>query len=179
MAWPKGVPRGPRPARPAVEEESVSVNEPTAPRAASPVIQLTADQLREILLSVKGDETARNEQLGQIMAQAREPMPENKTLPPDGKPDLRCPTLYCGMPVGKDVSTIEELTLFNRLEPGIYRVTKADNSRVDVTVTGERDEKGRITRLAVSMDTNGEKKHNWPPLDALLMQIVGQQVAAP
>jgi len=146
---------------------------------ANPVIGLTAEQLQQILAAVKSDDAQRDARLGEIMAQARQPKPENEHLPPaqdpNNKPDLKCRMFDCGFPIGKDVYSAEAITLLNQIAPGEYRIKKGDNSMTVVTVDGDRDAGGALTQMRISREAKGDKKHNWPPFVDVLKQIVAQQ----
>ena len=61
--------------------------------------------------------------------------------------ELRCEMIWTGYKMEKDGLSREEIELLNRVEPGVYRVTKADGSRIPFTITPRYNERQEVDRL--------------------------------
>jgi hypothetical protein len=116
-------------------------------------------------------------------------IPENKqhpehsvyTVHPDGtygepgtKPTLRCKTNWCGRDLSGDTETVEEIQLLNRLEPGEYRVTKADGSSTPFKVSASRSDAGKLDAISVWFPCNKEHRQNHMPMASYLRQVLGE-----
>lgn len=142
----------------------------------SRVVTLTVEEYEKLRVAQDTDarEAARDARMGEILAQARQPRPENEHLPPSDKPALKCKMLDCGFPVSTDVYTKEQLELLNQVVPGSYWVIKGDLSKTEVKVVGEYGPTGDLRSMAIHRDTHEDRKHNWPPFVDVLRQIVAQ-----
>lgn len=138
---------------------------------------LDKDTLREILT-----ETA------QISASSmqRALKPENDTHPgissfsyPEGdvarpRPTLPYEFFWNNYPVHKFPETQHwrELELMMQVQPGEFTVLRKDGTRMQVSVRGERDADGKITKLMVEFPVSREEKFLVPPMSVLLYQLV-------
>jgi hypothetical protein len=99
---------------------------------------------------------------------------------PDGdrdfpRPDLKCQIVCTGVRLHKDCLTRTEIDLFNRLEPGVYRVTKADGRSIPFTVTEKVDEGGKRERLNISYPCkSNEERSNHLSLTSYLQEVLGE-----
>lgn len=115
---------------------------------------LTDDRLEQILTRVT-----------QMSAEAHERAanPSNKTHPgisvfsyPEGdrarpRPELKCPMFWLEYPLERDTTSAEEIELLNLAEPGVYTFRRTDGRTLEkLTIEGERDAGGTITRLLFS-----------------------------
>lgn len=79
-------------------------------------------------------------------------------------------------PGNYDTTTYTELELLAQLKGGLFMVTKADASTVQVMVKQELDAAGKPYRTTLFADGKGlkddEDKNNWPPLIQILTEIV-------
>ena len=66
-----------------------------------------------------------------------------------------------------------------QVEPGEYTVIRKDGSRMAVTVTGERDADGRLTKVEVTFPVTREDKGVIPPQAVVLYQIVHAKTKTP
>lgn len=121
------------------------------------------DRLEKILLRV-----------AQMSADAHERAanPSNKTHPaisvfsrPEGdranpRDKLKCEMVWVGYPVDTDTTTDEEINLLNIAEPGIYQFMRYDRTTDTLTITGDRDAKGQLTRLLFQFPTNVHENRN-------------------
>lgn len=92
-------------------------------------------------------------------AQERAANPSNKTHPAisvyskplgdreDPRPALKCPMFWVGFPIDHDTNTADEIDLFNQAEPGIFSFRCSDGSTEQLTVAGDRDPAGKVSRL--------------------------------
>jgi hypothetical protein len=112
--------------------------------------------------------------------------PSNKIHPaisnfsyPEGdvaKPRVTLPYefLYNGYPCHKfpDTEHWRELELMAQLQPGEYRVICKDSSQMQVSVTGDRDANGKLTKIDVRFPVTRENKSLIPPKSVVLYQMV-------
>jgi hypothetical protein len=115
--------------------------------------------------------------------------PENASPPlmsdfnPKGDRDFPRPALQCAFTMGSaemppELLTVEEIELLNQITPGHYRITKADDSQVTVSVVPTYDgASGAITKMALIAPFGGkhnpQDKDNWPPLRVWLAEALG------
>jgi len=133
------------------------------------------DRLEKILLRV-----------AQMSADAHERAanPSNKTHPgisvfsyPEGdrarpRTELKCEMFWVGYPIELDTTTVEEIDLLNMAEPGIYQFQrynhKASSPSLDkLTVTGETDPNGTLTKLLFTFNTIHHENRDTPMTDIL------------
>jgi hypothetical protein len=141
--------------------------------------QLGADQLAEIL-----------KQTGLTTASAMQKAlkPENQFHPgvscysyPEGDRDKPRPTLKCEMSwVGCSIQSGNdgnmhwfELELLNQIDPGVYEVTKTDNSTTQLTARGSRDVTGKLDRLDFTFPVRDGERHNAAPMAVWLLEVLG------
>lgn len=89
------------------------------------------------------------------------------------KPELRCKTVWAGREVRGDVETVDEILLLNKLEPGDYRVTKADGTRVPFQVRHKRDLNDRLEEVNVWFPCKNEHKQNHGSMISYCSQALG------
>lgn len=145
----------------------------TRPTASGGV--LTEDRLETILLKV-----------AKISAEAQERAanPSNKTHPgisvysyAEGdrerpRPAFTCPMYWVGFPVDLDTTTAEEIELFNQARPGVFAFTRTDGRPEKLTVTGDQDAGGALTRLLFEFPVK-EDRETLPSMAAILRQAYG------
>jgi hypothetical protein len=156
--------------------------------------ELTTDDKFELLIAAL---TARQEQgltgetLKEILAAnstavQRALKPENATHPgksvfsyPEGdearpKPALPFECFYNGYPVHKFPETEHwrELELFAQVQPGEFTVIRKDGSPMAVTVKGEKDAHGKLTKIAIEFPILREERSLVPPKTVVLYQLV-------
>src|SRR5262249_28174034 len=94
------------------------------------------------------------------------------------RPELRCRMIWVGFNLAKEALTREEIDLLNQVKPADYRVTKANQSTIDFTVTGRQDRAGRPELLTFHFPCKAvEDRHNHMPMTAYLKEVLAQQVA--
>jgi hypothetical protein len=138
---------------------------------------LSEDRLEKILLKVAETTAAANE---------RAANPSNKVHPhisvysyPEGdiarpKPKLACETLWVGYPEMEDNLTPEEILLLNEIQPGDYMFTRADLSRTPMSVVGDVDNAGRLSRKSITFACRGEWSLNLPSKVDQLRSAMGK-----
>lgn len=167
------------------EKPAIKLND-VAPAVAA----LTFDQLKDLLLSLKGPESEdllrKHAQINaEAMAtatgqQAVRPHPGISVFSyPEGdlarpRPDLKCKMFWVGHPLEDSTVTAEERELLNQAEPGIFPITKTDGSRILLTVTAERDGQHALTKLLFTFPCRGEHKHNLPSMTDMLREAYGR-----
>lgn len=67
-----------------------------------------------------------------------------------------------------------ELELAAKVEPGEFRVIRKDASDMTVTVTGDRDTRGHLTKVSVTFPISREEKWLVPPMSVVLYQLVSK-----
>jgi hypothetical protein len=126
------------------------------------------------------------EQQSQLLVKTK---PENTDHPgisvfsyPEGdlkrpKPVLKCKFFWCGHEESADQLTPEEIDLRNQLEPGEYKVTKANGVEIKFTVTPKYTDAGRLEEMAVSYPCKkGEQRTDHMSNVAYLRQVLGERV---
>jgi hypothetical protein len=146
--------------------------------------------MMQVLATAKspGDVDAAQKQVDLMERLINKTIPENKTDPgisiysrkadgtyykPEDKPQLRCKTVVCGRELTGDTETPDEILLLNQLEPGEYRVTKADLSSIPFKVTSKTSDNGKLEEIAVWFPCTKEHKHNHMPLTSYIRQALG------
>ena len=131
---------------------------------------ITEEQLERMLNRVAGV-TAE--------AQERAANPSNKTHPgisvysrekgdrADRRDDLKCPMFWVGYPIDWNTTTDEEINLLNAAEPGEYMFRRTDGSPERLTVVGDKDASGKLTRLLFQFLTS-ERRDSLPSMVAML-----------
>lgn len=160
------------------------------PQVPEGTVSLTFDQLKELLAQTRmsEDEQARLIRLQadeNAKANRRALRPENERHPgvsvynPSGGtwPKPKCKLIWIAEPVDQDhQSTVEEIELFNELQPGDYTCTRSDGTKMRVKVSAERsDIDNSILKLTVWFDTRDHLRHNLPPKTAMLREMLAQQ----
>lgn len=134
---------------------------------------ITPDTLKEILST-------------QATAVQKAMRPENDTHPgksafnrpggevADPKPVLPHEFWWNGYPMHKFPETEHwrELELACAVQPGEYTVIRRDGSRMAVTVKGERDADGKLTKVSVEFPVLREERALVPPKMVTLYQIL-------
>lgn len=159
---------------------------------------LSVDDKFELLLSVlaqkdsggitKEDLAAILTQTAQVSAQTMQKAlkPENETHPglsafshaegdqkqPKGALPFEC--YYNGYPVHKfpETETWREWQLYSQVKPGEYTVIRKDGTPMHVTVRGEKDALGKLTKVWIEHPILRDEKGLVPPKTVLLYQIL-------
>lgn len=146
--------------------------------------------LRDLVLALKalkGDDEDTLQKRAKYEAEAHHRLTkrENETHPgvsaynPLGdvahpRPDLKCRMFWIGYQLEKDSLTREEIDLLNLIdETGKVPFTRADGSRDELVITGERNAMGGWERLEFMFPARGEKKHNLPSMTSMLREALG------
>lgn len=112
--------------------------------------------------------------------------PENDTHPglsvyshPEGdrskpKPPLPFELFWNNYPVHKypETESWREWELLAQLTPGEYTVLRKDGTRMTVSVAGERDADGKVTKLMVTFPIQRAEKELVPPKSVLVYQML-------
>jgi hypothetical protein len=152
-------------------------------------VGFTNDQFDRLIDAIKSNSTDQVEAQAQIhaLAMKKQLRPENETHPdvsvynPRGERDHPRPRLICEMflgpyPLEKDVLSVKEIELLNRLEPGLYDVTKADGMIVPFHVIPRMRVDGRtVERITIAFPcADDDQKQNFPPFAMMLREVVDQ-----
>ena len=156
--------------------------------------ELTADDKFELLLqalTAKQETGITPEVLKDILshnatAVQKAMRPENDTHPgfsvfshPDGdqahpKATLPFECFINGYPVHQfpETETWAEWELYHQLQPGEYTVIRKDGTPMAVTVKGERDANGNLTKVLVEFPIQRSERELVPPKSVLLYQLI-------
>ena len=94
------------------------------------------------------------------------------------RPELKCKIIWVGYELTKDGLTKAEITLLNRLQPGSFRVTKADGRTIPFTVAAKENDGGQLERLTVHFPCKGsEDRQNHNSMVAYLSEVYGEQLS--
>ena len=159
--------------------------QPKEPTMAN-ALTLMAGILEELKASKNTDQAEK--QIALMESLIVKTIPENKEHPgisvyshPEGekkrpKDPLRCKTYWCGRDINGDTETPEEIELLNRLEPGEFRVTKADGSSIPFTVGVKKTEAGKLESVHVWFPCKNEHRHNHMSMSAYMRQVLGDRI---
>jgi hypothetical protein len=90
--------------------------------------------------------------------------------------ELKCKMVWVGYSMTKEALTREEVNLLNQVEPGDYRVTKADGSTIDFKVDCRKDRAGRPELMTFHFPCkNREEKMNHMGTVSYLKEVLAQQ----
>lgn len=92
------------------------------------------------------------------------------------RPQLKCRMTWVGHPLTVDILRFDEIEALNTLEPGEYRVTKANGNTVPFTVTAKRNEGGRITELHIQFPHKGDQAHDHRSMVEYCREATGAKV---
>ena len=148
-------------------------------------ITLTPDQLQQLIGNRDTDEFLRKQAQYQAEANKKALRPENEQHPgisvyrPEGRKDelaLRCKTYWVGYPLLADNLTEVEIGLLNQIDRvGEYPFTKSDGSVAKLTVSGERDANGKLSRLLFDFPCKGDDRYNLPAMASMLREVIERQ----
>jgi hypothetical protein len=161
--------------------------------------ELTTDDKFELVLSALASAMTANkglskEDLAEILAAnanavQRAIKPENTNHPgfsalsyPEGdtaRPRegiLQHEFLIDGYPLHKFPETEHwlELEWAAKIRPGVYKVLRSDHVEMTVTVTGEHDANGNLTKVSVATGRTRENKNLIPPKYVMFRQMLNQ-----
>lgn len=162
---------------------AVATLDPTA----MAVIQALTAQFAEALKGVTGQQVSPEQQANLYANAMRVALrPENQDPPlesaynPAGDRDhpraaFKCQMRMMNVDLDEATHTVEEIALWNLLEPGDYRVDKTDGTQVIVSVEPTMHPSGDgYSRLNLNLRaSNHELNKNWFPLTHVLRQMVG------
>ena len=91
------------------------------------------------------------------------------------RPELKCKMYWVGYELFKEGLTRLEIDLVNRMQPGSYRVTKADGRRIPFNVQSKLDDAGKIESLTFHFPCKGtEDRQNHNSMVAYLQEALGE-----
>lgn len=184
-------------------EADVSVEAPdpvefarSAPVAAPPDMATALAMIAEALTALKhgGGDSATAQRLDGIerflLAQEQTRPHENLFNPPlrsalnplgerdHPRPDFKCRMIWVGYELKKEGQTLEEIELLNRMQPGEYRVTKADGRTIPFRVASKLKDSGALDMLTFHFPCKGsEDRQNHAPMVSYLREALGEQVS--
>lgn len=90
------------------------------------------------------------------------------------KPSFGFDLFWNNYPVHKfpETETWKDWELYAQLTPGKYTILRKDGSRMTVTITGEHDADGKVTKLTVTFPILASEKWQVPPTYVTLYQLV-------
>lgn len=95
------------------------------------------------------------------------------------KPELRCKMTWVGYELVTDTLTPREVELLNQLQPGEFRVTKADGTRIPFKVSAkfsdqydESTGRFKVERQDISFPCKGDHRQNHMSMIAYLQQVL-------
>lgn len=91
------------------------------------------------------------------------------------RPELKCKMYWVGFKVTKDSSSREEIELLNRLEPGNYRVTKANGRTIPFTVEARKGLNDKLERMMIHFPCKStEDRGDHMPMTSYLREALGE-----
>lgn len=172
-------------------EAPPDVGDPTVPQDVSMPQALA--MIAEALKTIKAGDAGASDRLANIerfLLHQEETRPhENLFNPPmvsalnplgerdHPRPELQCRIIWVGYELTKDILSFDEIALLNRMEPGSYRVTKADLKRIVFNVQEKRDDAGRREMLTFHFPCKGsEDRQNHAPMVSYLREALGENI---
>jgi hypothetical protein len=98
------------------------------------------------------------------------------------KDDLHCKMFWIGYELNTDTLRPDEIALLNRVQPGEFRVTKADGTGIPFRVTAKQSDKlgedGRpqIEQLSMWFPCKGDQRDNHLSMTSYLQQVLGDKL---
>ncbi len=100
--------------------------------------------------------------------------PEGDRLRP--RPPLKCEMFWVGYPLDLDTLTPPEIDVLNQLEPGEFRVRKANGNLIPFTVEAKRTMGGKIQQLWVNFPCKGDQSTDHGSMVSYCQQALGMKV---
>lgn len=97
-------------------------------------------------------------------------------LRPEARPQLKCDVYWVGHPETPDTLLDSEIEALNALEPGEYRVTKANGNTIPFTVEAKRNEGGKLTELWVRFPCKGDQSTDHRSKTDYCREAMGEKV---
>ena len=171
------------------KEFGTDVEETPQADVASAIVMMT-----EILKELKSSHTGRDDGSIELLRQGVEALvkseagrpkenmyyPGISSMNPEGelkrpRAELRCKMMWVGHKLTKEALTHMEIDLLNKVQPGHYRVTKADGSTIPFDVDATIDREGRLERIAFRFPCkNTEDRHSHMPMTSYLREAMGE-----
>lgn len=161
------------------------------PAAVAPTVQMlaiTPEMLAELLKGRSdSDDFLQKQARYQAEAHQRLVNPSNPNHPgisvysnpkgevADPKPPLKCQMFWVGYEETIDTLTPIEVDLLNQMVPGEYQFSRTDGTPEKLSVTGETDSRGRLTKMNFLFTCRGEFRHNLPGKVQMLREALGEQ----
>ena len=171
-------------------QQAVDTPEPTMAVVLQQAMALMAQ-----LAADKSGNTAQNDAtLSLIEKLITKTHPENVEHPgisvyshPEGdrvhpKEDLHCKMFWIGYELNTDTLRPDEIALLNRVQPGEFRVTKADGTCIPFRITAKQSDKlgedGRPTveQLSMWFPCKGDQRDNHLSMTSYLQQVLGDKL---
>lgn len=184
-----------RPGRPKLPPKEDAVPEPNTLPSQTDILQQIAQTLAQVQAQVAQGQTSGNaaalDKMTQTLAElATRTRPENPEHPDisaysnptgeksDPKPAFKCDMYWVGYPLVRETQTPAEIEALNLLEPGSYRVTKANGVTIPFTVEGKRRQNGTLDSLWVTFPCKGDQSTDHRSQIAYCREAMGQKVAS-
>lgn len=91
------------------------------------------------------------------------------------RPLLKCKMIWVGFKLSEDCCTREEIELLNRVEGGVFRVTKADGKKISLTITPKVAENGKLELLSIHFPCKtSEDRHDHMSMASYLREVLGE-----
>jgi hypothetical protein len=89
--------------------------------------------------------------------------------------ELKCQMFWAGYKMTKDNLRQSEIELLNRIDPGVYRVTKADGRTIPFTVVARTDDTGKLDRMNFHFACkSAEDRSNHLSMESYLKEALGE-----
>lgn len=88
------------------------------------------------------------------------------------RPLLKCRMFWAGADIDWDTTTATELELLNAIEPGDFIFRRIGGAPENLTVTGERNASGKLTKLDFTFKTK-EQRDTLPAMVSMLRDALG------
>ena len=88
------------------------------------------------------------------------------------RPDLKCRMFWCGADIDWDTTTAYEIELLNQFEPGEYTFKRIGGAPEKLSVDGEKNAAGKLSKLNFIFPTK-EQRDTLPPMSWMLRDALG------
>ncbi len=166
-----------------------------AEAAAQPSVTDAILLMTQILAELQSKTTVKDERLDVLatgvkaLVDQENQRPHENRNPPDissmnplgerdhPRPELKCRMFWVGFELTKQNCSRVELDLLNRLEPGSYRVTKANGRTIPFTVEARQSLNGKLEKLSVHFPCKSrEDQGDHMPMVNYLREALGEAV---
>ena len=172
-----------------------SKEQAAAAAAAEPSVTDAIMLMTQILAELKGKAGVEDDRIGVLASGIQTLVDHEKARPKENpnfpgisalnplgerdnpRPELKCKMFWVGFKLTKEGLTKLEIDLLNRLQPGEYRVTKANGRTIPFRVEAKEALNGKLEKMAIHFPCKSqEDRGDHMPMVSYLREALGEAV---